>query len=109
MAARKTTTRKAPARVPKAPKAPNFSRLKPGGFLLPAKVTIDYDNVKYFQDLALPGFQIEYLVLVTSQFGSRLVNVLGYGHQQGVSYPSDEDLRRSIEEKRRQQAPAEPK
>jgi len=75
----------------------------PGDFQLPAQVAIDYDNVKYFESYAAPGFRIEYLVLVTSQFGPHLVNVFGYGQDTGRKYPSDEDLLRQLEERRRQE------
>lgn len=75
----------------------------PGEFQLPAKVTIDYDNVKYFESWAAPGFRIEYLVLVTSQFGPHLVNVFGYGQETGRSYPSDDELIRQLDERRRKE------
>jgi hypothetical protein len=71
-----------------------------GNFVLPAKVTIDYDNIPYFQQYAEPRFQVEYLILVTSQFGNRMVNVLAYGKQKGKAYPKDEDLLKQIEDKR---------
>jgi len=80
----------------------------PGSFMLPAKVAIDYDNVQYFQKYAQPDFQIEYLVLVTSQFGPRLVNVLAYGREKGKTYPSDEDLLEQIEEKRKKELEKQP-
>jgi len=76
---------------------------KPGALLLPAKVAIDYDDVNYFRKYAQPGFEIDYLLLVTSQFGDRRVNVFGYGRQQGLSYPSDDELLRQIDEKRQQE------
>jgi DNA-binding beta-propeller fold protein YncE len=50
----------------------------PGGLKLPAKVAIDYDNVGLFEDRTAPGHRLEYLVLVTSQFGSWRVNVYGF-------------------------------
>ena len=50
----------------------------PGGLNLPAKVVVDYDNVDLFADLALPGYEIEYLVIVTSQYGPNKVNVFGF-------------------------------
>ncbi|MBZ5640467.1 MAG: hypothetical protein LAO51_17125 [Acidobacteriia bacterium] len=88
---------------------------QPGNFTLPAKVTIDYDNVRYFQEYVEPGFDVEYLVLVTSQFGDRLVNVLAFGKERGRNYPSDADLLKEIEEQRaremekaRQQEPRSP-
>lgn len=48
---------------------------------LPAKVIIDYDHVGLFQQYAAPGFQLEYLVLASNQFGDRKVNVYGFGHK----------------------------
>lgn len=73
---------------------------QPGSFVLPAKVSIDYDNLQYFQKYVQPGFEMEYIVLVTSQFGPRLVNVLAYGRQKGARYPSDEELLDLMEQKR---------
>lgn len=49
------------------------------GFNLPAKVVVDYDNVAQFQKYAAPGFKVDHLVLVTSQYGSRKVSVFGFG------------------------------
>ena len=69
--------------------------------MLPAKVAVDYDNIKYFQEYLDPGFQPQYLILVTSQFGSRFVNVLAYGTMKGLSYPTDADLVKQIEARRR--------
>jgi DNA-binding beta-propeller fold protein YncE len=52
---------------------------QPGQLNLPAQVVIDYDNVSYFEDHTSGDFDIEYLVLVTSQYGPRKVNVFGFG------------------------------
>lgn len=76
---------------------------KPGNLLLPAKVALDYDNLQYFQQYAQPDFDIKYLVVVTSQFGDRRINVLGYGQEKGKRYPSDADLLKLIEERRKQE------
>ena len=46
---------------------------------LPTVVKIDYDNVEYFQQYAAPNFEIEYLVLVASQYGLNKVVVFGFG------------------------------
>ena len=73
---------------------------QPGNFVLPAKVTIDYDDVPYFEQYVAPSFEVEYLILVTSQFGNRMVNVLAYGKEKGKAYPKDEDLLKQIEDKR---------
>ena len=51
---------------------------------LPAKVFLDYDNISYFQKYAKPGFEIEYLILVTSQFGKSKLNVYGFGHLKDI-------------------------
>ncbi len=75
----------------------------PGGILLPAKVTLDENNIDYFRSYAAPGFEIEYLVLVTSQFGPRKVSVFGFGHEKGKHYPTEEELRQQIEERRKKE------
>lgn len=72
---------------------------RPGGLLLPAKVALDYDNLKYFQRHVAPGFRPEYLILVTSQFGPRRVNVFAFGKQEGERYPTDAELMKQIEER----------
>ena len=51
----------------------------PGNINLPTVVKIDYDNVEYFRKYAAPGFEIEYIVLVASQFGPNKVSVYGFG------------------------------
>ncbi len=42
-------------------------------------------------------------MLVTSQFGPRLVNVLAYGQQKGKKYPTDAELLKKIEERRKKE------
>jgi sugar lactone lactonase YvrE len=51
---------------------------QPGGLNIPAKVVIDYDNVELFADRVAPGYDIEYLIFVTNQFGLHKVNVFGF-------------------------------
>jgi hypothetical protein len=51
---------------------------RPGDLYLPAKVVIDYDNVDLFADRVAPGYKVEYLVIVTSQFGMNKVSVFGF-------------------------------
>ena len=46
---------------------------------MPTVVKIDYDNVSLFEKYAAPNFDIEYLVLVASQFGLNRVVVFGFG------------------------------
>ncbi len=56
----------------------------PGNLNLPAQIVIDYDNVGLFKKYAAPDFEVEYLIIVTSQYGKRLVNIFGFGHKKGV-------------------------
>jgi sugar lactone lactonase YvrE len=53
----------------------------PAGLNLPAKIAIDYEHVGFFQKYAAPGFKLEYVVLVTNQFGDRKVSVYGFGQK----------------------------
>ena len=52
---------------------------EPWSISLPTVVKIDYENVPYFEKYAAPNFDIEYLVVVASQFGLNKVVVFGYG------------------------------
>jgi DNA-binding beta-propeller fold protein YncE len=60
------------------------------GLNLPAGIAIDYDDVVLFRSLAAPGFNLEYLILVVSQFGPNQVDVFGFGKMRGAAYPPDE-------------------
>jgi DNA-binding beta-propeller fold protein YncE len=53
---------------------------------LPTDVVIDYDNVEYFRKYAKPGFNLEYIILVASQFGVSKVNVFGFGTMKDMDY-----------------------
>ncbi len=53
----------------------------PVAFDLPAKVVVDYQNVRLFQKYAAPNFKLEYLVIVTNQLGDRQVSVFGFGQK----------------------------
>jgi len=55
----------------------------PGNINLPTVVKIDYANVDLFRKYAAPGFELEYLVLVASQFGANKVSVYGFGAMKG--------------------------
>jgi DNA-binding beta-propeller fold protein YncE len=63
--------------------APLLAFAGPGGaphnINMPTVVKIDYDNVDYFQQYAAPNFDIEYLVLVASQYGPSRVSIFGFG------------------------------
>ena len=73
--------------------------LDPGNLYLPAQVTVDYDNLQYFESYVDPTFQLEYLVLVTSQFGDNMVNVFGFGKEKGKKYPSDAEVKIILQER----------
>ena len=49
----------------------------PGDMWLPAKVIVDYDNLKYFQKYVDPHFRLNYLVIVSNQYGPDKINVYG--------------------------------
>src|SRR5271169_3461141 len=76
---------------------------KPGNLVLPAQVSIDYDSLKYFKPYVAPGFEARFLVLVTSQFGLRRVDVYAYGQEKGRKYPTDEELLKLIEDLRKKE------
>ena len=58
---------------------------EPGGspvpLTLPAAITIDYDHLDFFRPFADPDFELEYVVCVTSQYGSRKLMFYGFGHK----------------------------
>ncbi len=58
---------------------------EPGMMNLPAKVVVDYDNVELFREYAVEGANIEFLVLVSNQYGLNKVSVYGFG-----SFPGPE-------------------
>ena len=74
---------------------------KPGDLYLPAKVVVDYDNIEYFKRWIDPSFEVEAIVLATSQFGARMVNVFALGKEKGKKYPSEQELKKLAEEARK--------
>jgi len=52
---------------------------EPGMMNLPAKIVLDYDNVDMFRKYAVPGADIEFLVLVSNQYGPNKISVYGFG------------------------------
>ncbi|UCE48632.1 MAG: hypothetical protein JSW47_00495 [Phycisphaerales bacterium] len=52
---------------------------RPGMMNLPANIVIDYENVEYFQQYAVPGARLEFLVLVSNQYGPNKISVYGFG------------------------------
>jgi DNA-binding beta-propeller fold protein YncE len=47
----------------------------PGAMYLPAKVTVDYDNLDLFRDFVDPSLEMKHLILVTNQYGANKINV----------------------------------
>jgi len=60
---------------------------KPGMVNLPAGVKIDYDNVGMFQQYAVPGATLEFLVFVANQYGANKINVYGFGNFPETNLP----------------------
>jgi DNA-binding beta-propeller fold protein YncE len=52
---------------------------EPGMMNMPTKIVLDYDNVELFKQYAVEGANIEFLVLVSNQYGSNKVSVYGFG------------------------------
>ena len=52
---------------------------EPGSMNLPAKIILDSRHVDLFQPYAVPGAKIEFLVLVSNQYGSQKISVYGFG------------------------------
>jgi len=49
----------------------------PGDMWLPAKVIIDYDNLQFFEKYVDPKFKLNYLVIVSNQYGPDKINIYG--------------------------------
>ncbi len=49
-----------------------------GGLYLPAGLRVDYDNVSFYRKYAAPGYDLDHLIFVTNQAGTRKVNVYGF-------------------------------
>lgn len=52
---------------------------KPGMMNLPTKIILDYNNIEYFRRYAVEGANIEFLVLVSNQYGPNKISVYGFG------------------------------
>jgi sugar lactone lactonase YvrE len=52
---------------------------EPGMMNLPTKIILDYNNIEYFRRYALEGANIEFLVLVSNQYGPNKISVYGFG------------------------------
>jgi len=74
----------------------------PGQMYLPATVVIDYENVDLFSKYAVEGAKLEFVVIVTNQFGSQKVSVYGFG-----SFPERYSMQASETNDETEPVPAE--
>ena len=65
-----------------------------GCLSLPAKVALSYDGIEHFAAQAAAGFEIEYLILVSSQLGPSKVSIYGFGRWTGARPPGAEGVER---------------
>lgn len=68
----------------------------PGKMNLPATVTLDYDNVELFQEYAAKGAQLEFLAIITNQYGPHKVSVFGFGSFPLQEKFIEETIKRSL-------------
>lgn len=54
------------------------SNNRSGDMYLPAGVCIDYDHTQYYAAQVASGYELEYLIFVTNQYGDHKVNVYGF-------------------------------
>lgn len=80
-----------------------FPGAEPGSTNLPVSITLDYDNVELFQEHFAEGAQIEFLVLVSNQYGTK-INIYGFG-----SFPLQEKAIREAATKLKLELESEPK
>jgi len=69
----------------------------PENINMPTGIAIDYESAPFFQKFAAPGFQLEYVIAVTSQFGRSKVNIFGYGKMDGLDYDAPVEAANSSE------------
>lgn len=60
------------------------------GLSLPTALRIDYEGAELFRQRAAPDFEVEYVIMVVSQFGPNKVDVFGFGKRRGVAYPPED-------------------
>ncbi|WP_020675357.1 hypothetical protein [Geopsychrobacter electrodiphilus] len=60
--------------------------VEPQDLMLPSSVSISYEAAPFLQRFAAPGFKIEYVIIVSNQYGPSKINLYGFGHMAGVDY-----------------------
>lgn len=82
---------------------------EPGTMNLPAKIVLDYDNVGLFQQYAVEGANIEFLVLISNQYGPNKISVYGFGTFPAQQRTPDEGRRfASVPESEPSKVPSSP-
>jgi sugar lactone lactonase YvrE len=71
---------------------------EPGMMNLPAAIVLDQETVGLFERYAVAGADIEFLVIVTNQYGPNKVSVYGYGQFPVPSRPSERTPKRLVAE-----------
>ena len=51
---------------------------QPGSMWLPAGINLDTQNMHHFKEYVYAGFKLEYLILMTNQYGPDKINVYGF-------------------------------
>jgi DNA-binding beta-propeller fold protein YncE len=61
----------------------------PGTLDMPAGIILDYDHIEMFRKYAVPGAEIEFLVLISNQFGPSKINIYAFGNFPGYGKGSE--------------------
>ncbi|MBN1359022.1 MAG: hypothetical protein JW993_00440 [Sedimentisphaerales bacterium] len=77
----------------------------PGMMNLPATIVLDYDNIDLFEPYAVRGARLEFLVLVTNQYGPNKISVYGFGQFPDVSTTAASTPMAAVKEARETRTP----
>lgn len=69
-----------------------------GQMYLPGTVRVDYDNIEYFQKYAVDGAQLEFLILVSNQYGPNKISVYGFGKFPAQEKTAEEEMLRRLKQ-----------
>lgn len=61
------------------------SGIDPGKLYLPSGLSISDQNLSFWQAMAAPGFQLDFVIFVTNQYGPNGLSVYGFGNKAGSS------------------------
>ncbi|MFH1853203.1 MAG: hypothetical protein ABIA75_12750 [Candidatus Neomarinimicrobiota bacterium] len=56
---------------------------RPGNMYLPAQIVVDYHNNEFFRDYVIPGYELDYIIIVTNQYGPDKIGIYGRIHLRG--------------------------